>query len=235
MAGGASLGDLGRRRVVRIVTVDARVERIVKTLDDLREAGRPRRQILMTVEAHLASLSRNDDGCLFVLGMGGRGTVADFAGQLAMVGTALDLDLVVAFLTQLPPAVPYLLTGDGSYGVGAIVSCLAERLRDKPVPGQDEDRKGDDQQYSQPHDLIRQLPKPHASTRSECWPARPPALVQAVMLGEITQGLWVEPAAVHPRIGTLRHARLVPMCADPANTLRLLHLVSQVCTFTGTR
>ena len=86
-----------------VVTAHARLEGVVQPLDDLWEAGRPRRQVVVAVETGLAALARNQRGLrLRVVGVLVGGAVADLTGQTTVVGGVLDLALVVvAFHAEL--------------------------------------------------------------------------------------------------------------------------------------
>ncbi len=86
VAGGAGLGDLGRPRIVGIVALDAGFQWVVEALEDLREAGRPRGQVLVACKAGPPSLSRDERLLGFeIVGVFVGGAVADLAGQLAVV------------------------------------------------------------------------------------------------------------------------------------------------------
>ena len=85
VAGSACLWDLGWRRIVRIVTTDARLERIVQAFDDLREAGWSRGQVFVTGETGRSPLSRNQRRLgLIVLAVNGRRSMAMAAGQVVV-------------------------------------------------------------------------------------------------------------------------------------------------------
>jgi hypothetical protein len=146
VAARAGFWNLRGRRVVRVVAAYTRFEGTVETLDDLREAGGPGRQIGMTVQTSLTPLSR-DDWCLsfVVVGVLGGRTMAHFTRECAVVGGALGLALgVMALYADLPTAVLEPSASNRRHRVGPVVTHLAERLGNESDPGDDQCRDGDD-------------------------------------------------------------------------------------------
>jgi hypothetical protein len=150
MAGSTCLRNLGWRRIVRIVTIDARLERIVQAFDDLREAGWSRGQIFVTGEAGRSPLSRNQRRLgLIVLAVNGRRSMAHLTRQGAMVGAALDLALLVVTVEANPrTGVVNRQVGGYHDRLGSVMPQLAEGLGYKADPDSDQhshrcrDKKG---------------------------------------------------------------------------------------------
>lgn len=150
VAGSTCLRDFGWRRIVRIVTTDAGLERIVQAFDDLREAGWSRGQVFVTGETGRSPLSRNQRRLgLIVLAVNGRRSMAHLTRQAAVVGAALAFALVVVAVVANPRTGVLNRKVCGYHDrVGSVMPELAEGLGYKANPGSDQhsrryrDKKG---------------------------------------------------------------------------------------------
>jgi hypothetical protein len=165
-------GDLGVTRstrsrgfggcgVVGIVTIDARLERVVKALDDLGKSCWPSGLVLVAIETRFTALSRYQRYLsLVVFGVCRGRSVADLARQSAMIGAALGLVLpIVALGTHLPTGVLDRLAGDRCERVGTVVADLPEGLRNEAIPDDDQRRHRDHDNDRQAEHLIRDPPE----------------------------------------------------------------------------
>jgi hypothetical protein len=160
VAGGTRSRHLGWRRIVWVMTADARIHRVVHALHDLRETGRPGGHILVAVKTGLTPLCRDQrpDGVRFVGVFGGR-PVADLTGEATVKGPPHYLAMViVAKDAELPTSVTDLLAGDRMDSVASIVAELAERLRDETGSDNDEGYCEDAEENAQAYHLVRKFP-----------------------------------------------------------------------------
>jgi hypothetical protein len=148
---------------VRIVTPDARLERVVKTLDDLGKTGGPRLQVLVTGQTSGPSLTGHQGSLgLEVFGVGRRRTVANLTGERAMVGPSLEVALlVVALDADLPTGITNRLSDRDCDRFGPIMPGLPKGCGNKPTPRHDQKYRRRRQENSKAKDLIRNSPDLH--------------------------------------------------------------------------
>lgn len=130
VAGAAVLGHVRSGRIVRIVARHAGLAGIVHHGLDLRKARRARR-IVAVAERALRPVSRRAGNLLVGRGgMFGRGAVADFAGQPAMIGVGLQRgNVIVAFRTSFGSGIIDVQGGDFIHGLRPVVAIFAEGIR----------------------------------------------------------------------------------------------------------